>query len=312
MRRVGLTVLACGLLAAATPAHAYVRYTTDDGMTGLYWQVTCVPVYIYLNGFTQMRPDEVAKAVAAAAHTWSPDEVTCADGTSHPYLEIVPTLSTGGAVPTVKYDAHNSLIIQTANWTHAVDALALTSVFHKPNGRIVDADIEVNATNLTWVNYDPGTQVDLGHDTQPYDMQNALTHEFGHFIGLDHTCYTPSVDPTMTAPRPNDNLGNPVPDCDVAPDAIRATVMFPSIASGFVEVTKRTLSSDDIQAVCDIYPTSLDPQVCAMDSPNDGLGCNAAPVARAAAPARPTGLGAALAAAALCLGWAGTRRSRRR
>jgi hypothetical protein len=38
-------------------------------------------------------------------------------GTSHPYFEIVPSMSTRGPVPGVGYDGKNSIIFQTTDWT---------------------------------------------------------------------------------------------------------------------------------------------------------------------------------------------------
>ena len=284
-------------------AHAFVRYTTDQGVP-FYWQTSCVGITIYPSGFTEMSTDEVAKAVSAAAHTWSPDDVTCPDSVSHPFLEIVPSLSPTGTA-TAKYDARNVLIFQNDTWEHAGDALALTTVLAKGDGRIVDADIEVNGTpGLQWENIDPGADVSSGHGIDVQDLQNALTHEFGHFIGLDHTCYTPdTVSGTTTKPRPNDNLGQPVPDCSSASDAIRATVMFPSTAIG--ETSKRVLSPDDVNAVCTIYPQNQDPQDCAMDSLNDGLTCATGAVA--SKPRAPL-----LALAVFGLGAIGAGRLRRR
>ena len=49
--------------------------------------------------------------------------------------------------------------------------------------------------------------------------------------------------------------------------------MFATIA-GDRETTKRTLSPDDIRAVCAIYPGEQDPHACALDMPDDGCGCS--------------------------------------
>jgi hypothetical protein len=295
MRRLATLVFLVSWLGGGR-AHAYVRYKTPDQNVGFYWQTTCVPITIYTNGFTELSSDEVAKAVSAAAHTWSPDDVTCADGVTHPYLEIAPSLAVGASsAPSAKYDARNVLIFQNDNWVHQGEALALTTVLAKADGRIVDADIEVNATSsLTWVNLDPGA-VGPGHGLAAQDLQNALTHEFGHFIGLDHTCYIPdSVDSTMSKPRPTDDKGALVPDCTDATAEIRATVMFPYTSTE--ETSQRFLSPDEVRAVCEIYPSKEDPKICTMDSPNDGFGC-------ATAGAGPRGqlVALALAAGALVL-----------
>jgi len=300
MRRLAALTLLLAVLDAGR-AHAYVRYVTS-GSKPYFWQLSCAPITVYTGAFTEMTTDEIAKSFAAAAHTWSPDSVTCLDGVSHPFLEIVPTMTTGAGPPYAKDDARNTLVFQTETWNHPGEALALTTVFTKGDGRIVDADIEVNATaGLVWLNLD--TPVTNTHGQDVHDLQNALTHEFGHFIGLDHTCFIPGTDPNTGAEKipPKDNLGNEVPDCDLATPEIRATVMFPSVERA--ETSKRVLSSDEIHAVCDIYPPANDPRICTMDSPNDGLGCATAP--------RSPG-GSRLLALVAALGAVGLTRARRR
>src|SRR5262249_37990000 len=108
------------------------------------------------------------------------------------------------------------------------------------------------------------------------DVQNTVTHESGHSIGLDHT------------PDPN-------------------ATMFATAPEG--ETSKRTLGADDIQAVCHIYPQGARTGTCVDDpitltesgsSNGGGCGCSHA----------QTGPGAALGALALLLQMA--RRSRRK
>src|ERR1700679_2329202 len=120
------TALVLATLAFAAPpvagtAHAYVRAINDYG-AAFYWPSSCATATIYLNGFTMMTADEVAKSIAAAAHTWSPSEVTCPGpsgdaASTHPYFEIIPSLSSGGPVPKFPtYDNKNSIIFQTSSW----------------------------------------------------------------------------------------------------------------------------------------------------------------------------------------------------
>ena len=116
--------------------------------------------------------------------------------------------------------------------------------------------------NFAWAD------LDVTPDARRQDLQNALTHEMGHFIGLDHTCYQPG---TVSSP-PLDNNGNPIPTCDNASDDVRATTMFASAPPG--DTQKRTLEADDCQAVCDIYPTARDPANCpALDNGQTGCAC---------------------------------------
>jgi hypothetical protein len=281
-RSAAVAVLAGSALLAAGRAEAYVRYVTDAGRP-YYWSVSCTGVTVYLHGFTQMTHDEVAKSIAAAAHAWSPDQVSCPGGdggVTHPYFEIVPTMSESGSIPGVGYDSRNSVIFRTDNWTmsgnpngkaYDAAALALTSVVARPDGRIVDADVEINAiagVGPNWANLDPGVVLPPDNGQDHADLQNAITHEFGHFIGLNHTCLGETEDL-----GPVDDQGVPVPRCFGAPLDIQQTVMFASTRPN--EISKRFLSPDDIRAVCDIYPPALDPQNCSLDLPYEGCrgGC---------------------------------------
>jgi hypothetical protein len=158
----------------------------------------------------------------------------------------------------------------------------VTYSFVQPGGRIVDADMRLNAAYRAFADLDPGGY--SNGQGLAFDLQNAVTHELGHVLGLDHTCVLDPDDP-----RPLDDQGIPVPTCAGASDEILATTMYPSTEPGWI--SQRVLSSDEVRAVCTIYPAGADPKLCVLDLPNDGCGC-------AAAGARPGGL---IAAAALVL-----------
>jgi MYXO-CTERM domain-containing protein len=180
------------------------------------------------------------------------------------------------------------------------NTLALTSVLYFPDtGRIVDADIEMNG----WDGVDRDTAIVAGASSAPAhgwyftcdapeglprcatygqqdcyyaDLQNTLTHEVGHFVGLRHVC--------------NGGDETDLPACE--PKYAQIT-MYPSTAPG--DVTKRTLDEDDVAGVCAIYPSSDG------DGDGDGGGCGCG------AGGAPGALAALLAAATL---W--PRRRRRR
>jgi len=272
--RIAIALAASALAAPflARPAHAYVRALSDSGYQ-LYWPSSCAAVTIYLNGFSlisadaMMTSDEVAKSIAAAAHAWSPDEVTCPGpdgdaGSGHPYFEIVPALATGGSVPGIANDGKNSIVFPTV-WTDDPLAIALTSHFSRPDGEIVDTDMEINPSPALgeWADLDLGS----GHVSDPIDLQTAITHEFGHFIGLAHTCVADG------APGAKDDQGQPVPSCDDDSVPQAQAVMWFEVAHS--STAKRVLAPDDVRAVCDIYPAAKDPRTCTLNLPDDGCGC---------------------------------------
>jgi MYXO-CTERM domain-containing protein len=254
-----------------------------------------------VTGAMDMTPEAIGAAVAGAASAWSAGENACT------YLELRTYASTA-ATPTARYDYKNSLIFRTLSWCRTAAsagtcsndydaaALAITSVFvNTKDGRIRDADIEVNAKNFIWTDLDLNP---TAHDGQ--DLQNALTHEMGHLIGLDHTCFQPGT----PGEPPLDNTGTPVPNCDSASPEVRATTMFASAIPG--DLQKRTLAPDDLQAVCEIYPKAADPMIY----PNPG---EAPPTGCACATASPRDArgGLPLAGALVVMALGGRRRKRR-
>jgi hypothetical protein len=271
---VGVALFA-GALLGARPALAFVRYKTASGI-GFFWPQTCVPATVYplsmtdVNGQMELTQQQIMATVTAAATTWGADSNACT------YLRINVTSSTAPA-PEARYDYKNSIIFRTLSWgpppdepgsgSYDPEALAITSVFvDKSNGQIKDGDIEINNFNFSWGDLvaDPSL---VG---KSQDLQNALTHEMGHLIGLDHTCY---VAGTKTIPI--DNAGNPVPSCDMASETVLATTMAATAIPG--DTAKRTLAPDDIMGVCDIYPVAMDPMKCPAEDepPPSTVACSA-------------------------------------
>jgi MYXO-CTERM domain-containing protein len=289
--QAGALLAAAAALATPRPAAAFVRYVTDDNAP-FFWAQATVPITGYSNDFTEtsMTIDQVTGALQGAAAAWSKEANSCT------YLELVPAMSTA-PTPLAVNDGHNSLIFHNTTWCHLgasgtcnvyYDASALavtTDTANTRTGQIYDADVEVNLVDYQWA--------DLVEDptlTNDMDLQNALTHELGHLIGLDHTCFDAFSSPTGV--RPTDNDGAPLPDCPTASADVQATTMFPSAQPG--DTQKRTLAPDDVNAVCTIYNVDHPPP-----PPGTGVdgGCNCA------TSGRPSGSGAtttfALLAAAL-------------
>jgi MYXO-CTERM domain-containing protein len=128
----------------------------------------------------------------------------------------------------------------------------------------VDADMELHAwdgvrpsaTHGWWYTCAPpgsGTCPAPGYGQEGciyVDIGNTVTHEAGHVLGLDHTC-------TYAAPY-HDVCGS---------------VMDPSASYG--DTNKRTLTDDDVSAVCTIYPAgrAVDRVTACPNPPPEAGGC---------------------------------------
>ena len=261
MRRPRDLILLLGLAPIALiprEAGAYVREVTNSGLP-VAWRSPCVTMRVYLGSPPPvLTADALFAASVQAASAWSYPTLACTDVRLGMVEESEATADVGN-------DATNMIVFRQDTWCRqptSVDdagvpqpdcfpssALAVTSIFkNSKTGEILDADIEFNGVNYTWG--DLVGQPDLRTSTTA-DFQNALTHELGHVLGLDHNCYTKSDN----QPRSNDNTGAPEADCYNNP-TLDATVadatMYPSVILS--DTLRRDLSEDDQQGICGIYP----------------------------------------------------------
>lgn len=256
----GLLVFIVGpiLLVALTAdrASAFCRMTTEGGaQVGeqaciemgefLEWPVPCLSYAIDARGSSSMDFSDVEQAIDASFATWQNE--TC-DG--EPVNLIFKPLNSstcrraefrnpGGNVNTIAFLDPWEDQCESA---FSRNAFAVTIVWHDTsNGRILDADMMINEglgpyDRCPQEGCAPGTQSNPG----PVDLQSIVTHEVGHFIGIGHS-----------------NVDN--------------ATMFPSSAR--MDISKRSLAQDDIDAVCTIYPPGNLDATCNAD-PFGGLDLN--------------------------------------
>jgi hypothetical protein len=294
--------LALGVLAALLPgqARAYVRTTTEAGKP-FVWPNPEITVILYSKDPPPyLTHDTMLNAARQSAATWSYPQVDCTS-------MMLAVVELDAAEAAVAYDSFNRITFRRVEWRkipcdpgkescapYDSRALAITSVFAlKSNGTILDADMELNALHYKWADVAAdGTTLNMPGE-KVHDLQNTMTHEFGHLIGFDHNCY----DPSAGRPRATDNLGMAVPNCGDATPAMRAATMFNSASP--LDIDKRDLAPDDIQAVCEVYPKGQAP----MPNPTDddgGGGCALVTSNRGG----PGGVGWALLLAAALVGLA--------
>ena len=245
IRRAAPFALVVGLAAVlAAPAAAYVRTRSPDGKFPLLWSDPRVTMTLRTSGPQIVTAADFIGAARRSAATWSDPALS----TSLAFAID----ATSDAPSGTHFDQVNAVSFRTDSWKEPMypeQALALTTVWSQ-DGLIVDADTEINAADprFQWgVLPDDPAQAALAAEV---DLQNALTHEFGHVIGLSHPCTL--ADPPA---RPEtDDQGAPVLSCSdpALPASVRDATMFPSSEAG--SIAERTLSPDEIKAVHDLYP----------------------------------------------------------
>jgi LPXTG-motif cell wall-anchored protein len=257
-RSIGLALGLAMLAAIPRDAQAYVREVTKSGVP-VAWHYPCVTMQIYLGSAPPvLTADALFAASVQAAAVWSYPALACTDIRLTMVAEPQASANVG-------HDSLNVIVFRQDSWCRQptpvddagtpqpdcfpASALAVTSVFkNAKTGEILDADIEFNAVDYSWG--DLVGQPDLSTSTTA-DFQNALTHELGHVLGLDHNCFAKSDEQA----RLNDNTGAPEIDCygnPTLPDSVINATMYPSVVLS--DTQRRTLSSDDELGVCDVYP----------------------------------------------------------
>ncbi len=166
--------VAAALLAWAPQAHPYALLTTVDGAPAR-WASACVPWWLQADGSRDVPLGEAYEAIARAFDTWSAVPTTYPDlpGRGTTCFRAVGLASWPGPQNVVLFDEGPGA------WPHPDRVVALTTVtIDDGSGAIVDADIELN-----------GEDFHFATDGSPaaFDLQQVVTHEAGHVLGLDHT-----------------------------------------------------------------------------------------------------------------------------
>jgi len=273
-RAVGF-VLGTGLLAPLPVASAYVHTLTPGGCNPVHWAQTCVFVTSDAAGVPDLPQSDIERIVQSAVGSWQTPAGS--------YLRLESLQSSESREAGI--DGWQTILFRSKTWCRPADssgpalcydsaANALTTISYvrdavdaSNDGRIVDADIELNAVHAVF--YDADTQATpVEPERRPTDLWNTLTHELGHLQGLDHTCRGRGD----TMPRcARNGAGDSVAECteveahrgdDAALAAIHASTMYPS--SKAKETSKRTPEPDDLAGVVGLYGTENDPAVCTM------------------------------------------------
>jgi MYXO-CTERM domain-containing protein len=200
---LGLIVFAHVGLPAGT-AHAYVLKTTKTGQL-VRWSESTVSLRVDPKLRGLFGKQQLQAALSMASDAWRG-------------LPGVPQIVVSDeAAPGYTLSRRTNGVYLMNPWPFPKDQLAVTVSTYATNGRMIGADVLINA-DVRYALLDDGTD----HPEMPqHDLGAVLTHEFGHVLGLDES-----------------------------PDDESAT-MWPYIRAG--EVHQRTLADDDEQGVIEAY-----------------------------------------------------------
>ena len=253
--RASVIAIAAGALLAPRAVSASCRTTTTpipanysptrgcftDGLP-LFWKGACVGYSVNDAASKRIPLETATNVIDAAFASWN--GVACAGGSP---VGITASNLGPAACDEVRYNTRgpnqNVIIFRDTKWPYSDpnNTLGLTTVtFNADTGEIYDADMEINSTAG---NLTTSTAV----PANGFDLLSVITHEAGHFLGLAH-----ATDSTAT--------------------------MFASYKPGTSAL--RTLSDDDVEGMCAIYPNATERSVAASVSASGVLAadsCDATP-----------------------------------
>jgi hypothetical protein len=263
--RASMVVMAIDeLRRAAAPADRVLgggSFTRTTNATGakLYWEANCVFLAYATEGTPDLADDAEFQIVDEVFAGWRRETEDC----SFLRFELE-----GRRESEVGLDGVNVVKFRDATWcrpasesdpaecySHA--AAGLTTLYFidneasEDNGKIFDADIELNGVDFAI----SAAGDSLGGDSCKSDLANTLTHEVGHLMGLDHTCWS------GIGPQPLDEQGGLVPACNSGVStSISDATMYAFQDCG--ETKKASLEADDVEGACAMYPLADDPGEC--------------------------------------------------
>jgi MYXO-CTERM domain-containing protein len=263
------TAISCDATAAGDPTLDAVRASFAQ------WEQSCANLRLPYAGEVSDQATGLGAAgenVVVFRRGWCSQNPAIVDPATHQILDPCfndPELTCGAKYGCFQDSPRCITQVPCDDWK----IVALTQVLHDPaSGRILAADIQLNG----WDGSGRGTAMTTSQHgwyftcipatTQPsgcttygqagcagVDLQNTVTHEAGHFVGLAHPCRADAVSGDPSLPL----CSAPVPAGQVP---YNQRTMSPTTQAG--DTGKRDLSADDIAGVCAVYPT-----------PSGGCGC---------------------------------------
>lgn len=150
---------------------------------GHKWSFLPVPYKIYtqpggVNGVSGTFATAVRPVIVSAFRRWTTPSVSCTKWNSTDTGDF--STPSGLAAVNPGDGTHRVIFLGGADWKYGSSTLGVTNITYDPQtGEIFGADMEMN-NNIPW-------KVSGGVSNPNYDVESVVTHEAGHFLGLEHS-----------------------------------------------------------------------------------------------------------------------------
>jgi Matrixin/IPT/TIG domain/Carboxypeptidase regulatory-like domain len=210
LRKYGTILLS---LLFCVSADAYIRITNSQGQMPK-WQSMPVSYSINESGSPVIQNKSEFAAVRAAFQTWQ----------NVPTADIRIDYKGPTPITAVGYDGMNLVTFADSSLPLGTTTIAATFSFYGP---VLASDNTIQyGTQEADIAFNPAFDFSTSGDSGKYDIQGVITHEIGHFLGLDHAGLVSSVMVPFSVPS---------------------------------QLDQRTLSYDDMAGVTEIYPKNVPP-----------------------------------------------------
>jgi hypothetical protein len=220
--RIAVAAVLCGAFALtlADPASAFIRLTRQ-GTTAVvqaHWNDNELPLRSVINpANNDITADTALAVVRASGQSW-------ADVNTSYFSYNGVQFTASDSIPKLALDGQNSVFFDGpgANFAPGGSVIAFVrSIVDLSDGHTLDADMVFNDRDFFSSISSPNlTPAPVGQAS--VDLQAVLTHEYGHYFGLDHS-------------------------------SVLGTTMIPFISAN---LTQRTLELDDRAGISVIFPES--------------------------------------------------------
>lgn len=163
--------------------------------TGVSWRRGCVSYAIQADGspLRELGAEDLEEALEEAALTWI--SADCAGEAPQVSLNSLGTAACGAAEYNPSGQNMNLWVFRDSGWPYgtadmsagSIDASAIayaTLTYEVDSGELLDVDVEINSE---------GIPITKEVTADSFDLRSIVTHEMGHFLGLDHSLQDEAV-----------------------------------------------------------------------------------------------------------------------